>query len=430
MFGLRFHRLISFSLSISLLLLLTACGTTQPPAPDFVPPSAEPALPELLATFEQAPIAAPEVVQAPPTEAVQVLAAAPKQYTVRNGDTLWSIASQYLRDPWFWPEIWHVNPQIRNPHLLYPGDVITLYYTTSGQPRVAVAGGPRVHEQQVQQIPGTSISREDSSNYIPGFGDGTNAQGYQLPTTKLKPQVRISSLDKRLEAVPVSTVKQLIIRPRVLGYNELADAPYIVGAPDNRIIYANNDKVYVKGLKDPLPGDRYSVFRPGARLTDPQTDAVLGYEAVHVGEGVITKSTTPATFYFTETVREGLRGDKLLPAQDTESSPIFQPRAPTNLVKGRIIDFFDAIAQIGQSQVAVINLGKQQGLEKGHVLEVQQSGFKTRDQFEEDPELQIVTLPNERSGLLMIFRVFDKVSYGLVMSASRTLRIGDQVSNP
>ena len=369
-------RKIPVALSI-LALFVSGCASTPEPAP-----APEPVV--------EAPAPAPE-----PAPKVEIKPSAPQEYVVKKGDTLWDISTKFLNDPWYWPEIWHVNPQIANPHLIYPGDVITLFYI-DGKPYLGINGGPRVDE----------IQRE-----------------------KLEPSVRVEPVQRDDDIVPIQTIHQFIVHPRVVDEETLEKAPYIVDSQDKRLVYGPNERVYVRGIEGDQLARRYSVYRKGTRLMDPQTGEFLGYEAVHVGEARLERQgDTVSTIMLENTVREALRGDLLMPIEDNYNRT-FIPHAPTNTIDGEIISLFDAISQIGQNQVVVLNVGARDGLEKGHVLAVNQAGRTIRDEFARRGD-KTITLPEERAGVLMIFRTFDKVSYGLIMEATRAIHLGDTVSNP
>lgn len=378
---------LPFSLFI-LALIGSGCASTPQPAPEPAPPP-----------VAEEPAPAPQPVQAAEPEVV-LQASAPQEYVVKKGDTLWDIASTFLRDPWYWPEIWHVNPQIANPHLIYPGDVITLFYI-EGRPYLSVSGGPRVEA-------GTPTG---------------------LPTEKIGPQVRVEPLDRQQTEVPVQAVHQFLIRPRVVTEDEFKQAPYIVDSQDNRLIYGAGDRVYVRGLRRSDEAHQYSVFRQGEVLRDPKTKELLGYEAIHVGEATVVARADISTVVLTDTVREALRGDRLLPIEE-DFDRSFIPHAPDFETRGTIISLFDAISQIGKTQVAVINLGSRDGMEKGHVLTVLQAGRTVRDTYGPSSSETRVALPEERTGVMMIFRIFDKVSYGLIMESTRPISVGDAVETP
>lgn len=358
-------------------------------------PEVEPAAPEPAAEPKPAP--RPVVQPAPPPRepVVEVRPTAPLEYVVVKGDTLWDIATRFLNDPWYWPEIWHVNPQVANPHLIYPGDVLTLYYV-DGRPYISVTGGPRVPTG--------------------------------LETERLSPQIRVEPLDVDEARVPVQTIRNFLIRPRVLPKEVLESAPYIVDSQDQRLAYGRDDRVYVRNLDRETLSRRYSVFRKGKPLRDPETKELLGYEAIHIGEATLVKYDDISTVVLTTTVREAFRGDRLLPIEEERHT--FYPHAPAPGTQGTIISLFDALSQVAQNQVAVINRGTQQGIENGHVLAVYQAGRTVRDPFARRLGSETITLPEERTGLMLVFKTFDQVSYGLIMESTRPIKVGDAVRNP
>lgn len=318
---------------------------------------------------------------------------APKTYIVKKGDTLWGIAKRFLKNPWYWPEIWHSNPDIKNPHLIYPGDVISLYYV-NGKPRLGI---------NMTKVPGSS---------------------------RLQPKIRTYPLNEKDLGIAIQTIRPFLIRPQVVTEEVLASAPHVLDSRDERLIYGSGDRIYVTGLDDARPGQRFSVFRPGDALHDPETGEPLGYEAIHASDGEVVRGGDPATVVLQESVREVLRGDRLLPLDAGPQGFYFIPHAPAPGVRGQIISLFDALSQVAQYQIAVVNLGQRDGIEPGHVFEVLQAGRTVRDQFDGKRGDTEVTLPDESSGLMMVFRTFDKVSYGLIMESSHPMRIGDAVAAP
>ena len=332
-----------------------------------------------------------------PKPVIQIKPTAPKQYVVQQGDTLWDISNKFLKDPWVWPEIWYVNPQIRNPHLIYPGDVISLFYL-EGRPYVKVSDGPRVRSAPSK--------------------------------TRLSPKIRINELDQKDNVLPVQAIRQFIIRPKVVTKDQLENAPYIVGSEDNSLIYGAGDIVYVRNLEQSSLDNRYSIFRAGKALRDPATEELLGYEAIPVGDVSLLKRDEPATMKLTRTEREALLGDRLMPFDSMDEDRTFFPRAPSKQVAGTVISLADAISQIGIFQVAIINLGTRDGIEKGHVLAIFESGRVIPDPYAKASLKQKVTLPDQRAGVMMVFRAFYKVSYALIMDANRPIRIGNTVRTP
>ena len=310
----------------------------------------------------------------------------PDRYVVKRGDTLWDIAARFLRDPWLWPEIWYVNPQIENPHLIYPGDVISLAYI-DGKPRLVLERGRR--------------------------------------TVKLSPRVRELPLDEAIPTIPLDAIRPFLSRPRVLGEGEFEAAPYVVASADEHLIAASGMRVYARGV-DRGRGARYAVLRRGEVYRDPDTGEVLGLEAIHVADAEVQRGGDPAVLVLRRSSRETLPGDRLFPVGEDRYTDNFLPRAPERQVQGRIISVFDGVSRIGQYQVVVLNRGARDGMEPGHVLAVYRAGETIRDPVRKEK----VTLPDERAGIVMVFRTFDRVSYALVMSATRAIRVLDRVRNP
>jgi hypothetical protein len=360
----------------------------------------------------------------------------PQTYTVQKGDTLWDIAGRFLTQPWEWPNIWQANPQIKNPDLIYPGDVIALTYV-NGKP------GLRVVDRNI----------------------------------KLSPSIRELRHQDAIRAIPLDAVQQFLTRPRVVAEDELARAAYIVGSQDDNLTFGQGFRVYVRNLSDTTT-NKFSIFRPGGEYRDPETNVVLGYEAEHVGDALIEKFGDPATAVIVRSNKEVMRGDRLL-AQQQDEIPEFIPHAPGGDISGRIISSMGGISQIGQHQVVVLNRGGKDGLEPGHVLAIFQQGKMVKDVIGSDvadrerdeayaraarenpsptgrmfqsvindlraldrnlrdfvgtPKAGtasvMVQMPEERAGELMVFRTFDAVSYGLVMDIRRPVYVLDAVRNP
>jgi len=377
--------------------LATGCASTPESQPTSTAPSESVAQPAVATVSEPPPTAAAAPVQE--ESAVPIRTSAPKSHVVAEGDTLWDISSKFLEEPWYWPELWSANPQIQNPHLIYPGDVITLFYV-GGKPYLQVTGGPRI------------AVRPDH-------------QG-----SKLSPRIRAEDLDGRETVLPVQAIRQFIFRPRVVTKKQLDKSPYIVGAHDNRLIFGSRDEVYVRNLKSSDQNARYSVYRPGKPLRDPKSNELLGYEAIPVGDANILNFGDPATVQLSRTVREALIGDRLLPHDRADEERNFFPHPPAKDVDGTIVSLHDALTQIGSLQVAVVNLGLRDGLEKGHVLAVHEAGNVVYDPFAKKLKKRKVVLPDKKTGVMMVFRTFDKISYALVMDATRPIHIGDSVRKP
>lgn len=314
----------------------------------------------------------------------------PQRYVVVEGDTLWDIAARFLRDPWLWPETWHNNPQIANPHLIYPGDVISLTYV-DGEPRLVLERNGR-------------------------------------PTVKLSPQARVVALDTAIPTIPMDAIRQFLSRTRIVTDEELAQAPYMVESTDAHLVTSADNRVYVRGINS-SDHIRFGVFRPGDEYRSPRFRESLGREAVYIGEAQAQKFGDPSTFMLTSTTREALIGDRLFPIEQEDLIPHFVPHAPQRPVEGRIISVLDGVTQIGQHQVVVVDLGVRDGMERGHVLAIHQAGQVVPDTVSNRLSTT-VKLPDERAGVLMIFRTFERVSYALVMNTTRPVHILDIVRNP
>ena len=321
----------------------------------------------------------------------------PTNYVIKRGDTLWDIASRFLRDPWRWPDIWYVNPQIHNPHLIYPGDEVVLTFK-DGVPRLELRRG--------------------------------NSDG--LRVIKLSPEVRREQLRRPIPTIPIDAIQQFLSRPRVMTSSELDAAPYIVSSQDEHLIAGVGDKIYVKGII-PSETKRYTIVRSSQEYRNSKQEGgkVLGKEALHVGDALVTQFGSVASLEVTGSSREVLVGDRLVPALAEELDYSFMPHAPENQVRGQIIAVVDGVSRIGQYQVVVINRGASQGIEKGHVLAIYQTGTKVRNQVQKQMfGTSSVVLPDEKTGYLMVFRAFEKVSYAIIMKATRDMRVYDMVVNP
>ena len=326
----------------------------------------------------------------------------PERYVVVKGDTLWDISARFLRDPWRWPDVWDINPQIDNPHLIYPGDTISLTYR-EGQPVLQLArpGGPAPAET-----------------------------AGETGVVKLSPQVRITKLERPIPTVPVEAIEQFLLSAQVISPEELDKSAYVVSMEEGRLIAGTGNKIYARGVNDRSAG-RYQVFRTGTVYRNPgaKKDDILGYEALSVADARVEAYGDPATLTLVKATRETLTGDRLIPAPQDEAGLFnFVPSAPDKDVAGRIVALFDAISRAGRYQVVVLNLGHNDGVRPGHVLAAFHSGETVRDPVK--PKAGAVHLPDAQEGLVMVFRVFDKVSYALVMQATRDIRLHDAVRNP
>lgn len=350
---------------------LTACATSQ----TVVEPTPEPAAPT---RSEAAPTPAP-VTNAPKNQ--------PLKYIVKPGDTLWDIASYFLRDPWLWPEVWYVNPGVENPHLIYPGDELLLVWK-DGQPRIQRAG----------------------------YG-----------VERLSPRVRSLPLDAAIPTIPIDAIRNFLRGPRLVDVDALKQAPYVLEFVGEHLIGAENMSIYVMDLPEDEATD-YQIVRRGETYRDPDDGDVIGIEALPIGETEVVQYGRPATARVLETQREILIGDRLLEVESELFDANFYPHAPVADIAGRIISVYEGVSQIGQYAIVAINRGREQGLEPGHVLSVYETGRKVSDPT--GSRYEKVQLPDLHAGTLLVFKTYDRFSYGLVMEAFRPIHVLDKVTNP
>jgi hypothetical protein len=321
----------------------------------------------------------------------------PDEYVVQVGDTLWDISATFLKDPWYWPEVWYVNPQIANPHLIYPGDVLAL---------VIIDGQQRI----------TNI---------------------RASTYRLSPQARITPLSEAITSIPYEEIAAFLSKGLVLEKDQIEKLPYILAVRGDHMMGAAGNQVYIRGGAAAPTGTRYSVVKVGDELRDPDDDKVVGYAGIFVGEGSLLRGGDPATVSLHDTNRETNEGDRLLP--ESVDIPLnFFPKAPDSNIDGKIISVVDGVALIGQYQVVVLNRGARHGLAPGDILSVYQDGDEVRDRyagglFTSSNSLfggEKVKLPDEEAGTIMVFKVYDRIGYGLVMVATSDIHIHDAVRNP
>ncbi|GGC66924.1 LysM peptidoglycan-binding domain-containing protein [Marinobacter halophilus] len=309
----------------------------------------------------------------------------PERYTVVKGDTLWDISARFLNNPWYWPEIWHVNPQVGNPHLIYPGDRLALVY---------IDGKPRI----------TKVTSND--------------------VIKLSPQIRSEVIDTPIPAIPLDAISSFLTDTRIVSPNEINGAPYVLEGEDGRIITGAGDRVYARGQK---PADRVGIFRRSKEFVDPETGEFLGLEARSIARGTITAENSDVlTLMLTRSSEEVRIGDRVLVNEDRGLTTNFVPSSPDEDIQGVMISVDGGVNQIGQYNVVAINRGEREGLQAGNVLAVMKAGNMVRDPVTGET----IELPSERAGLLMVFQTYEKMSYGLVLQATRPLSVGDRVTNP
>lgn len=322
----------------------------------------------------------------------------PNEYVVKKGDTLWDISSTFLSKPWYWPEIWHMNPEVENPHLIFPGDVLRLVYV-DGQPRIVAQRGDA--SRTVVMSPGAD-------------GD------------RMKPRVRTSPIDNAIPAIPLDKINAFLSRSRILEDDALETSPYVIAGSSGRILSGAGDRLYARGKFDQNE-KIYGVFRPGKVFQDPQTKEVLGVEAIDIGSGkAVAFNGDVATIQINGSREEIRVKDRLLPYNERKVTATFMPSAPQETIDGMIIGVEGGVTQVGTMDVVMLNKGEREGIEVGNVLAIYKTGEVVRDQVNND----LIQLPDVRSGLLMVFRTFNKMSYAIVLNANQPLAVMDKVRNP
>lgn len=323
----------------------------------------------------------------------------PARYVVVKGDTLWDISSRFLKNPWKWPDLWGVNKDVvRNPHLIYPGDVLILDLT-GATPRLRLEGAPD--------------------------GGLSRWYGYELQESKLRPQMRSEGLAPLpIPTIPAKVIEPFLIRPLVVSPSQVAAAPQIVASVDQRVIVSSGDTAYVVGL-DKQKGQRWQVYRQGRVFQDPDSKEVLGFEAIYLGDANVTGFGRVSTVQVVSAIQEISKGDRLTVAPPLQSAP-YVPQAPSRPVEGRVIAGSDGtVSEMGTYSVVILNRGARDGLEVGHVLGLFRSEGTIAVSATES-----LPLPEQRYGLVMVFRVFERMAYGLVMMSNRPVNVLDTFRNP
>lgn len=363
---------------------------------------------------QPATVSAPAEASATPAPVMQP--AAPQRYTVKKGDTLWGISSMYLKDAWNWPDIWYANPAIKNPHLIYPGDVLILGYNQEGRPTLSVErNGQAVSEASPPPVAAMNAAPTTAAPQAP-------VTMSNLPVAKLEPQIRYQSLSDAVTTVPLDGLRPFLSKTRIVSKSEMEDAGYLLQAEDSRPAMGADTEVYVRDLK-PTEGTRYTIYHLGDPYVDPDSGDTLGYEATYIGEATVKSWGDPQTAIITSTAQDARPGDRFLPQTGNgELDLSFPPHRPAKTVNGQIMAVLGGVAQIGQYDVVVLNRGSSTGVDPGTVLGIYRRGKKSDNGS--------VNLPTERSGTLMVFRSFDKASYAVVMRASREIHLADVVANP
>lgn len=342
----------------------------------------------------------------------------PSQYTVVEGDTLWDISAKFLNNPTQWPELWRYNSQIKNPHLIYPGD--TVYFSVvDGHPRLSF-NQPSQSSEGFSSSGNCVVSEEDIHNGRTSFA---MAQG-----GKLSPCIRETSFKKAIQLIPNENIAKFLTSPRVVGVNELNAAPYAIDFAGEHLVAATGDKLYVRSIIQP-ESMAYTIYRPGETFKNPETGEVLGYEAKYIGDATLVQEGDPATVSIDKSNGEVMIGDRFMIKSEEQFVLNYFPRPPEESIKGSIIYVLDGVTEIGKYNVVVIDKGTQDGLLPGHELDILKRGRVARDQYSLIRNDQ-VKLPDEIAGKLMVFRPFERVSYALVMKSTLAIRVLDKVQTP
>lgn len=311
---------------------------------------------------------------------------APDRHVVVRGDTLWGIAGKFLKDPWRWPEIWRLNKeQVKNPHRIYPGDVIVLERDADGRPRLSLQSGPK----------------------------------------RLQPKVYVEENTQEIPTIPTNIINPFLSSPLIIEEKDFVSAPRIVATPGDRVYLGNGDTAYVTGADPKI--EKWSVYRPGRPVLDPDSKDVLGLEAYYLGTAEQQTPGNPAIFSIVTAKEEISRGDRLI---ENKQPPLisYAPHKPDVSVNGRIVSIYGGVREGGKSSVALLNQGSEAGLEVGHVLAIKSN--RTFEQRDENDRLEIVKAPPERIGLLMVFRIFDRMAYGIILETRGPVAINDYVATP
>lgn len=321
---------------------------------------------------------------------VQLREGHPESYTVVAGDTLWDISGKFLSQPWKWPQLWRANPQVHDPDLIYPGDTLNLIYV-DGQPRIVAS------------------------------------RGASRGTIKLSPRVRSTPIADAIPTIPLGAINAFLLNNRIMDTPEqFEEAPYVVAGNGERVLSGAGDRVYARGTFSPEHVS-YGIFRKGKTYFDSETDEPLGINADDIGSGeVVATEGDIATLQMQRATQEVRLGDRLFVSEERAINSTFVPSEPQQQIRGTIIDVPRGVTQIGEFDVVTLDRGKLEGLAEGNVLAIYKAGETVRDRVTGEQ----VKIPDERAGLLMVFRSYNHLSYAMVLHATRSLAVSDKVRNP
>lgn len=357
---------------------------------------------------------------------IQLNPSHPSQYTVVQGDTLWDISGRFLQHPSQWPRLWSYNSQIQNPHRIYPGD--TLYFSmVDGQPRLSFSQDTLQGQSSYE---GTIGLDGDASCVLEDEDITQNRTNYGMATGTLSPCIHVTDIKKAVNLITTDQIDQFLTSPRVVTEAEQKSAPYVVDFAGEHLLAGTGDKLYVRGLPATKQARMaYTIYRPGAAYVRPVTNEILGYEAAYVADAILAQEGNPATLTITKATSEIRIGDRIMPNAEANVSLNYFPRPPDKAITANIIGVLGGVSQIGRYNVVVIDRGRDDGLMPGHELEIFKRGRIARDPYSVVKN-DVVKLPDEFAGTLMVFRPFDRVSYALVMKASQAIHILDKAQTP
>lgn len=313
---------------------------------------------------------------------------APDSYEVQRGDTLWGISGRFLNEPWRWPEVWRLNQQqIRNPHLIYPGQIVVL--DRSG-PYLKM--GRRVGEPGVQ---------------------------------KLSPKIYTEDISQAIPSIPQNVIQPFLSQPLVVDDERLAGSAAIVATQEGRVYTGAGDRIFAKNVNPKVKA--WQIYRQGRKLVDPDTNELLGYEAFYLGGAQLEEPGDPATLRLTEAVVEIGTGDRML-AVDKPTVLAYAPHAPQLAVEGKLISIYGGVSDGGKNSVVALSAGKDKGVDEGTVLALYR--HRGRVEYKEDGGKETFSLPDQRYGVVFVFRVFNRIAYALVMDTDGSVAVGDRVRQP
>jgi hypothetical protein len=327
----------------------------------------------------------------------ELRAGAPKDYVVKRGDTLWGIANMFLKDPWLWPEIWYVNPDIQNPHRIYPGDNVHLALGRDGRTALQVVRG-------------------------------------EAGGARLEPLLRSASLEGPIATIPYTAIAAFLSRPGVMSRDEVKAAPYVVALRDDHQIAGLGIDVYIKKISGDT-GARYNVMHIDEPLKDPQSGRHLGYMAIYAGTAQLTRPGPVARATLVDSARETLEGDVLI-SQSSNSTADFLPHPPKQQIDGRVIAVVNNVLEAGEYEVAAINRGSEDGLDRGAVLTIDEVQHVADDHCAYIDGVSTcyfghaTKLPVETAGSLLVFKTYERMSYALILGTTEPVHVSDHVRTP